>query len=392
MPTTPWFPLQARGSSLYIVTTRAGLSAKSHQKFMVKDIELIVGTGISLSRPGNLTLRRWRTGSGQWSRLGGILSIDTWICNSSASSSTRHTSSPGLLAQALSGIAQKYPEADKVLLTGTPFEVGPHTFKAAVGSFCCQWKEHKSTIESDQWRQRAEYRKGLGQAADEQLVRLGKEYEAIVRTYPNIDGAREHKLLEELTKAMQILTVRRTETSKFFGQQVIALPRNHHVTVEVRMPERLLAMCNDSLKEVRARFVTEFEQRLARWRQNRKGDEPRPNLGRLMNLLHRDRILNTFPALAKHNETKQLKLTDAELSENNWLVFRSRNDLEPQLTRSPFGRLVASICAPDNCPKIDVLAKLLDKLERADPMAKLVVVTSSPVSTLILYLVSPIYP
>lgn len=158
------------------------------------------------------------------------------------------------------------------------------------------------------------------------------------------------------------------------------------------MPERLLAMCNDSLKEVRARFVTEFEQRLARWRQNRKGDEPRPNLGRLMNLLHRDRILNTFPALAKHNETKQLKLTDAELSENNWLVFRSRNDLEPQLTRSPFGRLVASICAPDNCPKIDVLAKLLDKLERADPMAKLVVVTSSPVSTLILYLVSPIYP
>ena len=169
-------------------------------------------------------------------------------------------------------------------------------------------------------------------------------------------------------------------------------PKNRHVDIEILTPERLLKVCNESLKGVRARFIADFEEQLTYWRLRGRGDQPRPNLGKLMTLLHRDRILSTFPALSEHFDTKDLKLTNAELSEHKWLLYRNRNDLELQLCRSPFERLINLICSLKSCPKIKELTRLLDELEKADPKAKLAIVTSSPVSILIVYLVSQALP
>lgn len=155
------------------------------------------------------------------------------------------------------------------------------------------------------------------------------------------------------------------------GQALVDIPPNYHYDCLLAYPERYH-------KPLDAFFVQVTTM-------------PRVSVLRWLQAAHRARIVSSFSELGELHDCKSLRFTLEEIIEGHWVRPQAGKLHQLEKAGSPYERHIHAIAGFKNCPKIRTLGLVLKHIWRKD--AKVVIMTISPVSALIVYWVSrPLFP
>ena len=195
--------------------------------------------------------------------------------------------------------------------SGTPFEQGPRDLIGYIIAMEKKWPSGN---------------KDLQKCTSHTAISVHKELESIRRK------SSEYEIMDEATRAtaesatakfshiLQMLIIRRTTGSKWFGQPILPLKPLQRRDINIAMNPGDVQMLNALFDDAKLKLESQFEERLSVWRQRGcRGERPKPSSNVWFTSARHARILATFPYLKKLLDSDTVDLTWDQVTREGWV-------------------------------------------------------------------------